>query len=118
MAKKLLVLEDDPDIMMALVEAMESEGFEVAAALDISVAEALIRDGLPDIAVVDYRLPDGMGNEFCKRLRAAGDTPVIVFTADAGEDTVMKCLNAGATDYVLKGSGLGELVDRVLKYAS
>ncbi|MDA1297946.1 MAG: response regulator [Chloroflexi bacterium] len=118
MKKKILIVEDDPDILMAVSDAVESEGFLVAAALDISVAEALIRDGLPDVAIIDHGLPDGTGDEFCKKLCAAGNTPVIMYTAQAQRSTVMDCINSGAVDYVLKGSGIDELIARVLKHAS
>ena len=117
-AKRLLVVEDDPDIMMAVTQAMEIEGFEVAAALDISVAEALIKDRMPDIAVIDHGLPDGTGNEFCKKIRAASDLPVIMYTAEAYEHTVKGCIEAGATDYVLKDTGIEELVSRVRKHTT
>ena len=118
MTKKVLIVEDDPDILKAVVEAMESEGFEVAYALDISVAEALIRTGLPDVAIIDHSLPDGTGSELCQKIRAEGETPVIMFTAQADQATVMECMDSGAVDYVLKGTGLDELVSRVLKHTA
>ena len=118
MAKKIAIVEDDPDIMMAVTDAMESEGYEVSAALDISVAEALIRDSLPDIAIIDHGLPDGTGNEFAEKIRDSGngETPVIMYTAQAQRSIVMDCIEAGAIEYVLKGSGIDELVNRVKKH--
>ncbi len=118
MAKKILVVEDDSDILMAVVEALEDEGFEVASALDISVANLLIRDGLPDIAIIDHGLPDGAGIELCQKISDVGGTPVIMFTAQAKHGTVMECLNSGAVDYVLKGTGISELIARVKKHAA
>ena len=118
MAKKLLIVEDDPDIIMAVADVMETEGFEVAAALDISVAEALIVGNMPDVAIVDHGLPDGTGDQFAATLRAGGTETIIMYTAQAQKHIVESSIESGAIDYVLKGTGLDELVARVKKHTA
>lgn len=116
MARKVLIVEDDPDIIMAVTQAMEAEGYEVAAAVDLSIAETLIKKGAPDIAIIDYQLPDGTGDQLARKLKATGDTPVIMYSARAQRSIVLKSIESGAVDYVLKGSGLSQLVERVKKH--
>ena len=117
MPKRGLIVEDDPDIMMAVTDAMEEEGYEVAAAFDISIAEMLIRQQVPDLAIIDHGLPDGTGDQFAARLQAVGPTRIIMYTAQAHKAIVMSSINSGAVEYVLKGTGIDELVSRVNKHA-
>jgi DNA-binding response OmpR family regulator len=118
LAKRILVVEDDSDIMLAVAQALEEEGYEVAAALDVSIAKLLIQNEMPDVAIIDHQLPDGTGDEICRMITSSGKTPVIMFTGEAQEGTVLECLDSGATDYVLKGTGIEELVVRVAKHAA
>ncbi len=118
MPKRVLIVEDDPDILMAVTDAMEEEGYEVSAAFDISVAEAMLREGMPDVAIVDHGLPDGTGDEFAAKLKAGGTRKIIMYTAQAQQNIVMKSIDRGAIDYVLKGTGIDELVARVNKHAA
>lgn len=118
MAKRVLVVEDDPDIMMAVADAMESEGYEVASALDVSVAEALVRESMPDVAIIDHGLPDGTGEELAGKISASGTSHIIMYTARAEAEIVLDCIRSGAVDYVLKGTGIDELVRRVNKHAN
>ncbi len=117
MPKKVLIVEDDPDILMAVTDAMEEEGYEVAAALDISIADAMLRERAPDIAIVDHGLPDGTGDEFAARLKEQGTKKIIMYTAQAQRDIVVQSIDSGAVDYVLKGTGIDELIARVNKHA-
>lgn len=118
MPKTVMVIEDDPDILMAVTDAMEEEGYEVSAALDISVAEALLRDGTPDIAIVDHGLPDGTGDQLAATLKAGGTERIIMYTAQAQREIVEQSIASGAIDYVLKGTGIDELINRVNKHAA
>lgn len=117
MPKKIMIVEDDPDILMAVTDAMEEEGYEVSAALDISIAEALLREGVPDLAIVDHGLPDGTGDQFAARLKASGTSTIIMYTAMAQREIVQSSIDSGAIDYVLKGTGIDELINRVNKHA-
>lgn len=118
MVKRVLVVEDDPDILMAVTDAMEEEGYEVSAALDISVAEALLRDGMPEIAIIDHGLPDGTGDELAARMSEVGETIIIMYTAQAAREIVELSISSGAVDYVLKGTGIDELISRVNKHVA
>ena len=118
MSLKVLVVEDDPDIMMAIVDGLEDLGHEPVSALDLSVAEALSVAGKPDIAIVDHELPDGAGAEFAAKLRDQGVGKIVMFTGRGEQEIVMTAIDNGVIDYVLKGSGVDELLDRVSKHAA
>lgn len=118
MLKKVLIVEDDPDILMAVTDAMEDEGYEVMVAFDISVAEALLRATVPDLAILDRELPDGLGEQLASTLKAGGTNKIIMYSARATTDTVQISIDNGAIDYVLKGTGIDELINRVNKHAA
>jgi DNA-binding response OmpR family regulator len=113
MPAKILVVEDSSDIILAINEALDSEEFEVMSAMDASVAMAMIEAKAPDLAIVDQGLPDGSGSEICRAVSEKWGVPVIMFTGEGMKDTVLECLESGAADYVLKGTGIDELVKRV-----
>ncbi|HUQ58797.1 response regulator transcription factor [Lentzea sp.] len=109
---RLLVVDDDPDVRDSLRRSLEFEGYEVTTAAD--GAEALMRLGGADLAILDLMMPVLDGSEACRRLRAAGERlPVLMLTArDALGDRVTG-LDAGADDYLVKPFALEELLARV-----
>lgn len=113
---KVLIVEDDPDVMMAMTEAMEEEGHTVLAATGISAADEMIKTGLPDVAIIDHGLPDGTGDQFAARLQAEGNTKIIMHSGEARRSKVVSSLDR-PVKYVLKGSGIGELIDTVNGWA-
>ena len=113
MAPKILVVEDTSDILLAVNAALDEEGFEVMSAMDTSVAMAMIEAGAPDLAIIDHGLPDGSGSDLCKIIREKWNSPVIMFTGQGEKQTVTECIDSGAVDYVLKGTGIEELIARV-----
>jgi two-component system, OmpR family, alkaline phosphatase synthesis response regulator PhoP len=115
--KRVLVIEDDPDIVLSLRHNLEREGlFEVTAARDgeAGLAEALRRP--PDLVILDLGLPGLDGVELCRRLRREPETarlPIIMLTARVDEAARVAGLNAGADDYVAKPFSVRELMARV-----
>ncbi|MFG3555906.1 response regulator transcription factor [Micromonospora sp. NPDC047557] len=99
---RLLLIEDDLTIRTPLIRALRERGHAVAAA---STAMAGLRDALedrPDLVVLDLGLPDLDGRELLRMLRAVSSVPVIVATARDDETEIVRVLDAGADDYVVK----------------
>jgi DNA-binding response OmpR family regulator len=112
-----LVVEDDDQIAHILRFILEREGFEVHAAADGRTAEALI-DSLPPPAIVtlDVMLPHADGYELLARIRAKADwkaVPVVLLTARSQEKDIVRALDAGANDYLVKPFKPDELRARV-----
>lgn len=109
----ILVVDDDSRIAASLRRALIYEGYDVAVAADgpAALAQALART--PDLVVLDVMLPDLDGIEVCRRLRAAGDVPILMLTArDTTADRV-RGLDSGADDYLVKPFAYEELLARV-----
>ncbi|CCH19500.1 response regulator transcription factor [Micromonospora lupini] len=99
---RLLLIEDDLTIRTPLIRALRERGHAVAAA---STAMGGLRDALedrPDLVVLDLGLPDLDGRELLRMLRAVSSVPVIVATARDDEAEIVRVLDAGADDYVVK----------------
>src|SRR5512135_1458943 len=113
MADKILVVEDDEGIAGTLFRGLTFEGYKVVTAADGPGGLAIVRDDPPDLVILDWMLPGLDGLEVCKRLRAAGSTPILMLTA---KDTIadrVQGLDAGADDYLVKPFAFDELLARV-----
>jgi two-component system KDP operon response regulator KdpE len=112
-ARRILVCDDEPQILRALKVVLREAGFEAIAAE--TGEEALDRAAVrpPDAAIVDLVLPDIDGIEVCRRLREWSDMPILVLSAVGEEEEKVRALEAGADDYVTKPFGARELVARV-----
>ncbi|WP_341719298.1 response regulator transcription factor [Micromonospora sp. FIMYZ51] len=110
---RLLLIEDDLTIRTPLVRALRERGHAVAAA---STAMTGLRDALddrPDLVVLDLGLPDLDGRELLRMLRAVSAVPVIVATARDDETEIVRVLDAGADDYVVKPFTAAQLDARI-----
>jgi two-component system KDP operon response regulator KdpE len=110
---RVLVVDDEAQILRALRVVLREAGFDVVPAED--AAQALDRAAVrpPQAAIVDLVLPDGDGVEVTRRLREWSDMPIIVLSALGEEDQKVRALEAGADDYVTKPFGARELVARL-----
>ncbi len=109
----VLVIEDDPAIRSSLVRSLTDRGHAVSSArsgLD-GLQQAL--DENPDLVLLDLGLPDLDGHSLLSMLRAVRQTPVIVVTARDDDPSVVKALDAGADDYVVKPFGMEQLEARM-----
>lgn len=111
--RRVLVCDDEPQILRALRVILREAGFEVAPAA--TAREALDMAALrpPDAAIVDLVLPDGDGVGVCRSLREWTELPILVLSAIGEETEKVRALNAGADDYVTKPFGPAELIARL-----
>jgi DNA-binding response OmpR family regulator len=112
--KTILVIDDEPQIVMGLRDALEFEGFKVAAAGKGRDGLALARTENPDAVILDLMLPDMNGYAVCQELRRWNAfVPVIMLTARSLETDKIRGLDAGADDYVTKPFSVNELIARL-----
>lgn len=110
---KVLIVDDDPNLLNVCTVGLEALGHEVRTAETGSEAltEAAVR--APDIIVLDLGLPDLDGLEVCKRIRSWSDVPIIVLSADGSEDRKVEALDDGVDDYMTKPFAMRELDARL-----
>ena len=111
---KVLVVEDEPDMILGLKDNLEFEGYDVAVASDGQEGLDLARAGNPDLILLDVMLPKMSGLDVCRSLRSLGaDMPIIMLTARSQEVDTVVGLEVGADDYVTKPFSIKELLARV-----
>lgn len=116
MAHKILIVDDEPNILISLEYLMQREGFEVSVARDGLQAIAAIEDTLPDLVLLDVMMPGKTGMEVCQHIRAQDrmrDVRIIMLTAKGRETDVAKGLALGANAYVTKPFSTRDLVAQV-----
>lgn len=112
-APRVLVVDDEPQIVRGLSATLKAAGYDVASAG--TAAEALSAAALrpPDAIILDLVLPDGSGVDVCQSLRSWTEIPIIVVSSLDTEADKIAALDAGADDYVTKPYGVGELLARL-----
>ncbi|WP_371588614.1 response regulator [Streptomyces virginiae] len=110
---RVLVVEDEPQIVRALVINLKARRYEVDAAADGATALELAAARHPDVVVLDLGLPDMDGVEVIKGLRGWTRVPILVLSARHSSDEKVEALDAGADDYVTKPFGMDELLARL-----
>jgi len=114
MKTKILIVEDDPHILLGLEEVLKSEGYEVASCNRGDAALDAVAKHKPALVVLDVMLPGASGYDICKQLRARKiSTPILMLTAKSQEIDKVIGLDLGADDYVTKPFGVRELLARV-----
>jgi two-component system KDP operon response regulator KdpE len=111
--ERILVCDDDRQILRALRLVLSGAGFEVLTAATGEEALDKAAIGGPHAAIIDLMLPDRPGIEVCRELRSWSDLPIIVLSAVTDEQAKITALQSGADDYVTKPFAPGELVARV-----
>lgn len=109
---RILVVDDEPQILRVLRRGLESHGFEVVTAADVSSALQIFRSMPISLVITDLRMPDRDGVEFCREIRTASAVPIIILSVKGDERTKVQALDAGADDYVTKPFGMDELLAR------
>ncbi|MFE2143221.1 response regulator [Streptomyces sp. NPDC059456] len=110
---RVLVVDDEPQIVRALVINLKARKYEVDAAADGAGALELAAARHPDVVVLDLGLPDMDGVEVIKGLRGWTRVPILVLSARHSSDEKVEALDAGADDYVTKPFGMDELLARL-----
>jgi len=116
MTKKILIVDDEPNIVISLEFLMKKEGFDVAVAVDGEEALAKVASFAPDLVLLDVMMPKKSGFEVCEALRAdpaRAGLLVVMLTAKGRETEVAKGLAIGADAYVTKPFSTKDLVTRV-----
>jgi two-component system KDP operon response regulator KdpE len=110
---RILVVDDEPEILHALQLKLRSAGYavETAATASEAVMKASLRP--PEAIILDVLLPDGRGTEVCRELRTWSSVPILVLSAVGEEDEKIAALDAGADDYVTKPFSGDELLARL-----
>ncbi|MER5445001.1 response regulator [Streptomyces sp. NPDC002766] len=110
---RVLVIDDEPQIVRALVINLRARKYEVDAAHDGATALRLAADRHPDVVVLDLGLPDMDGVDVIRGLRGWTRVPILVLSARHTSDEKVEALDAGADDYVTKPFGMDELLARL-----
>jgi two-component system response regulator MprA len=113
MSSNVLVIDDDPKITQLLKRALGMEGYSVQTASSGAAGLEEARVNEPDLVILDVLMPGLDGLEVCRRLRANGDTPILLLTAKDEVADRVQGLDSGADDYVVKPFSLDELLARV-----
>ena len=116
MANKILIVDDEPNIVISLEFLMKKEGFAVAVASDGDEALALVASFNPDLLLLDVMMPKKSGFEVCEALRADPERAglkIVMLTAKGRDTEMAKGLALGADAYVTKPFSTRELVDKV-----
>src|ERR671913_761087 len=113
MARTILVVDDEPTLREALVDALQADGFRVVAAADGREALTQFRGERPDLVLLDLMLPELSGIEVTRIIRAESGVQIVMLTAKDSELDKVVGLELGADDYVTKPFSLRELSARI-----
>lgn len=112
--KRILVVDDEPNMVLGLKDNLEFEGYEVVTAANGKEGFKLLQDEEFDLVFLDVMMPEMSGIDVCKKARAAGiNIPIIFLTAKSEEIDKVLGLELGADDYITKPFSLRELLARV-----
>ncbi len=110
---KIILVDDEPEILTLVRDYLSREGFNVLTALNGTEGMQLIEREKPDLVLLDWMLPGMSGLEMCKRLRETSTIPIIMLTAKSEEIDRVLGLEFGADDYIVKPFSLRELAARI-----
>ncbi len=111
--KRVLVIDDEPDMLNLMKRILADEGFEVSLADNGIYGISLVADIKPDIILLDIMMPGADGITVLKKLRELTSVPVIMITGKRDIDTIQETMELGADDYIKKPFRPSELVARI-----
>jgi two-component system KDP operon response regulator KdpE len=111
--KRILVVDDEPQITRVLRTTLTGSGYDVRTADDGHNGLRTAREWQPDLVITDVSMPNMDGVELCRQLRSESTLPIIVLSVKGEEKAKVDALDAGADDYVTKPVGMDELLARV-----
>ena len=110
---QIVLIEDDVDIRRLVADALAAQGHDVESAAAALEGLQLTVKGKPDLVVMDLGLPDLDGTELLRMIRAVSQVPIIVITARGADEVVVRTLDSGADDYLVKPFSVAQLEARV-----
>jgi DNA-binding response OmpR family regulator len=110
---QVVLIEDDVDIRRLVADALAAQGHDVESAAAALEGLQLTVKGKPDLVVMDLGLPDLDGTELLRMIRAVSQVPIIVITARGADEVVVRTLDSGADDYLVKPFSVAQLEARV-----
>jgi DNA-binding response OmpR family regulator len=110
---KILIVDDDPDLLSLVGFALSQAGFVVVKAADVPTALKVFAAESPDLAILDINLPGGSGFDICEAIRRQSRIPVMMLTARGEEEDLVRALDLGADDYLTKPFSPRTLLARV-----
>ena len=110
---KILVVDDEQNLVDSLQYSLRAEGYEVAIARDGEEALAKARDLLPDLIILDLMIPMISGKDVCRIIRKESNVPILMLTAKDNEIDRIVGLEIGADDYITKPFSMRELIARI-----
>ena len=113
MAARILIVDDEPNIIGTVAPLLRARGYEVISAMSGGAALEAVERDKPDLIVLDLGLPDIDGVEVCRQVRQTSSVPILVLSARGAEGDKVRALDAGADDYVTKPFGAEELLARI-----
>lgn len=113
MTERVLIVDDDAQILRALSTGLRASGYEVLVAPDGRTALDAAATGAPDVVLLDLGLPDFDGSEVIRRLRSWSEVPVIILSVRESQEDKVRALDLGADDYVTKPFAMDELLARM-----
>ena len=113
MPPRILIVDDEPNILGTLAPLLRARGYEVFTAMNGRAALETVDREKPDLIVLDLGLPDIDGVEVCREIRESLNVPIVVLSARGAEGDKVRALDAGADDYVTKPFGAEELLARI-----
>ena len=113
MSERILIIEDDNDLSEFMCWQLQREGYQVQVSKQASEGLAQLREWRPNLIILDIMMPDMTGWEACQRIRRVSDVPIIFTTALGTEKDVVRGLDLGADDYLVKPFGIKELNARI-----
>src|SRR6476619_6372884 len=99
---KILIVDDDPDLLSLVGFALSQSGFAVVKASDVGSATRAFAAEAPDLAILDINLPGGSGFDICESIRRQSRIPIMMLTARGEEEDLVRALDLGADDYLTK----------------
>ena len=110
---KILIVDDDPDLLSLVGFALSQSGFAVVKGVDVASALKAFAAEAPDLAILDINLPGGSGFDICEAIRKQSRIPVMMLTARGEEEDLVRALDLGADDYLTKPFSPRTLLARV-----
>lgn len=112
MKQTILLIEDETDVLLSNQELLESSGYQVLTAENIREGWARLEELVPDLIILDVILPDGLGLDFCKKIRESHTVPVLFLSCLDEKHHIIEGLKIGGDDYITKPYLLEELLAR------